>query len=105
MIKSINGRTWFCCPACGKKLHPVAPGARGVWTKCRGKLPSGERCGWTGEVRADGFIEISDSLIEEANREVERRTDQAMDQLLSDMQKRILYGDDSAGPPIGIIRE
>lgn len=88
MIKSINGRTWFCCPACGKKLHPVAPGARGVWTKCRGKLPSGERCGWTGEVRWGGFVEVSDSLIEEANQELERRADQTMDRLFAKLNNQ-----------------
>lgn len=43
MIKQINGRLWFCCPVCGKKLHPLAPGAicSGVFTQCR-------KCKWEG---------------------------------------------------------
>ena len=53
MIKKIGGFTWFCCPECGKKLHPVNRGAHGVFTQCRGKLPDGRRCGWRGEVRYD----------------------------------------------------
>lgn len=50
MIKEIDGQTWFCCPGCGKKLHPVKRGARGVLTRCRGKLPDGRKCDWSGEV-------------------------------------------------------
>ncbi|UQT47324.1 endonuclease Q family protein [Flavonifractor plautii] len=22
MVKEIAGRWWYCCPVCGKKLHP-----------------------------------------------------------------------------------
>lgn len=53
MIKKINGQEWFCCPVCGKKLHPVVPGAvcRGLLAKCRGKLPDGSKCTWTGEIK------------------------------------------------------
>lgn len=51
MIKSINGRTWFCCPACGKKLHPVKPDARGVYAVCKQKRKDGSRCNWSGEIR------------------------------------------------------
>nr|DAL53653.1 MAG TPA_asm: hypothetical protein [Caudoviricetes sp.]DAP24363.1 MAG TPA: hypothetical protein [Caudoviricetes sp.]DAV93428.1 MAG TPA: hypothetical protein [Caudoviricetes sp.]DAZ31307.1 MAG TPA: hypothetical protein [Caudoviricetes sp.] len=25
MIKEINGKTWYCCPYCGKALFPVRP--------------------------------------------------------------------------------
>lgn len=25
MLKTINGRTWYCCPHCGKALFPVRP--------------------------------------------------------------------------------
>lgn len=53
MIKEIDGQTWFCCPECGKKLHPVKRGARGVLTRCRGKLPDGRKCDWSGEVLWD----------------------------------------------------
>ena len=49
MIKEIDGQAWFCCPECGKKLHPVKRGARGVLTRCRGKLPDGRTCDWSGE--------------------------------------------------------
>lgn len=51
MIRVIDGVTWFCCPVCGKKLHPVERGARGVFAACRGKLPDGSRCAWRGEVK------------------------------------------------------
>ena len=53
MIKEIDGQTWFCCPGCGKKLHPVKRGAGGVLTRCRGKLPDGRKCDWSGEVLWD----------------------------------------------------
>ncbi len=55
MVKQIKGQLWFCCPKCGKRLHPVLPGAvcRGVMERCRGKLPDGTPCGWTGEIRID----------------------------------------------------
>lgn len=48
MIKLINGRLWYCCPMCSKKLFPISPDAscRGLYTKCRG-------CGWEGEVIID----------------------------------------------------
>lgn len=49
MIKKINGENWFCCPKCGQKLHPVKPGARGVYVKCKGKI-NGEKCDWFGEI-------------------------------------------------------
>ena len=53
MIRTIDGQGWFCCPVCGKKLFPVAPGAvcRGLWAKCRGRRPDGRKCAWEGEVR------------------------------------------------------
>lgn len=48
MINKINNRFWFCCPECGQKIHPVAPGARGVYVTCKGKA-----CTWSGEIRWD----------------------------------------------------
>lgn len=47
MVKEINGRRWFCCPRCGKKLNPLQAGAvcRGVLAQCRER-----RCGWAGEM-------------------------------------------------------
>lgn len=53
MIRTINGQTWFCCPVCGKKLFPVLEGAvcRGIVAKCRGKLSTGEKCTWEGEIK------------------------------------------------------
>lgn len=51
MLKIINGKTWFCCPKCGKKIHPVDPGARGVLVVCKGKRPDGTRCNWAGEIK------------------------------------------------------
>lgn len=51
MLKRQNGKTWFCCPNCGKKIHPVKPGARGVLVKCNQKRADGEKCGWEGEIR------------------------------------------------------
>lgn len=53
MVKTIDGKNWFCCPVCGKKLFILYPGAvcRGVQAKCRGKLPSGGKCTWEGEVK------------------------------------------------------
>lgn len=53
MIKEIDGQAWFCCPKCGKKLHPVKRGARGALTRCRGKAPDGRKCDWSGEVLWD----------------------------------------------------
>ena len=53
MIKTINGKTWFCCPECGKKIHPVKPGACGVLVKCTGKN-NGKRCDWYGEIKWTG---------------------------------------------------
>ena len=53
MIKQINGQPWFCCPRCGKKIHPVKPGAQGVFAMCKGKKPDGGRCNWAGEIRWD----------------------------------------------------
>lgn len=45
MVKSINGKFWYCCPKCGQKIHPVSQGAicSGVYVECR-------RCGWSGEM-------------------------------------------------------
>lgn len=51
MVKESNGKTWFCCPKCGKKIHPVAPGACGVFVVCRQRRKDGKRCGWSGEIR------------------------------------------------------
>ncbi len=28
MIKHINGRSWYCCPHCGKALFPVRADTR-----------------------------------------------------------------------------
>lgn len=53
MIKEINGLMWFCCPKCGKKIHPVKEGARGVYAVCKGKSLNGNRCNWRGEIRWD----------------------------------------------------
>nr|DAE36987.1 MAG TPA: cysteine-rich protein [Bacteriophage sp.]DAH34608.1 MAG TPA: cysteine-rich protein [Bacteriophage sp.] len=53
MIKTINGQTWFCCPKCGKKIHPIKPGACGVLVKCTGKN-NGKRCDWYGEIKWAG---------------------------------------------------
>lgn len=50
MIKNINGTTWFCCPVCGKKIHPVKLGANGVFVTCRQKRQDGTKCGWKGEI-------------------------------------------------------
>ena len=88
MIKEINGKTWFCCPVCGQKIHPVRPGAQGVFAMCKGKKPDGGRCNWAGEIRWGGFIEVSDSLIEEANQELERRADQTMDRLFAKLNNQ-----------------
>ena len=41
MLKEINGKVWFCCPQCGKKIHPVAPGARGVFVVCKQRRADG----------------------------------------------------------------
>lgn len=49
MLKIIDGQTWFCCPQCGQKLHPVKPGARGVFAVCKGKR-GGVKCNWSGEI-------------------------------------------------------
>lgn len=51
MVKSYNGKAWFCCPQCGKKIHPVKPGARGVLVKCSQRLTDGRKCGWEGEIK------------------------------------------------------
>nr|DAS93990.1 MAG TPA: cysteine-rich protein [Caudoviricetes sp.] len=51
MLKEFNGQTWFCCPRCGKKIHPVKPDARGVYTVCKQKRKDGSRCNWSGEIR------------------------------------------------------
>lgn len=56
MIQHIDGRAWFCCPVCGQKIHPVLPGARGVLAQCKGRMPDGSRCRWTGEIRYDKDI-------------------------------------------------
>lgn len=53
MIREIDGQTWFCCPECGKKLHVVARGARGVFVWCRGRRADGSRCTWRGEIQYD----------------------------------------------------
>lgn len=59
MLKKINGETWYCCPECGQKIHPVKPGARGVMVACKGKKKDGTRCTWTGEIRWDAAIKDS----------------------------------------------
>ena len=51
MIKQIDGHDWFCCPVCGKKIHPVLPGAYGVLVKCSGRTREGQRCSWSGEIK------------------------------------------------------
>ncbi len=51
MVKLINGQTWFCCPRCGKKIHPVKPGACGVYVTCKQKREDGTRCNWHGEIK------------------------------------------------------
>lgn len=51
MLKEINGKVWFCCPQCGKKIHPVAPGARGVFVVCKQRRGDGTRCNWRGECK------------------------------------------------------
>ena len=53
MVKIIRGQAWFCCPECGKKIHPVRKGARGVYVMCKGKHKDGTRCYWRGEIRYD----------------------------------------------------
>ena len=42
----------WTCPVCGKKLHPLQPGAvcHGVMAQCRGRRQDGSRCGWAGEI-------------------------------------------------------
>ena len=46
MVREIDGRRWWCCPVCGKKLLQVNPGAscRGVQIRCRGRKPDGTPC-------------------------------------------------------------
>lgn len=56
MIKEINGETWFCCPNCGKKIHPVKHGARGVYVVCKQKRQDGTRCNWSGEIKYGGLV-------------------------------------------------
>lgn len=51
MLREINGKVWFCCPQCGKKIHPVKPDARGVYAVCKQKRKDGSRCNWSGEIR------------------------------------------------------
>ena len=51
MVREIDGQTWFCCPTCGRKIHPVKPGARGVLAVCRQRRRDGTRCSWAGEIR------------------------------------------------------
>lgn len=51
MLKEINGKVWFCCPKCGKKIHPVSPGARGVFVVCKQRRCDGTRCNWRGECK------------------------------------------------------
>lgn len=58
MVRRIQGRNWFCCPECGRKIHPVALGARGVFVTCKGKRPDGKKCGWSGEIRCPTEEEI-----------------------------------------------
>lgn len=58
MIKTINGETWFCCPNCGQKIHPIKPGARGVMVSCKGKK-DGAKCTWHGEIKWDEAIKSS----------------------------------------------
>lgn len=55
MTKKIQGKLWYCCPKCGKKLFPLQPGAvcRGVMTTCRGRFPDGTPCRWSGEIVVD----------------------------------------------------
>ena len=52
MIGIYNGVRWYCCPRCGKRLFIVKSGAtcHGIYMRCRGSLPSGVRCRWSGEV-------------------------------------------------------
>lgn len=52
MVREIGGRWWYCCPRCGKKLHPLQAGAVcwGVLAQCRGIRRDGSRCGWSGEI-------------------------------------------------------
>lgn len=50
MVKVIDGQTWFCCPKCGKKIHPVKVGAQGVFAVCKQKRKDGSRCNWAGEI-------------------------------------------------------
>lgn len=53
MLKVIDGETWFCCPQCGQKIHPVKPGARGVLVACKAR-----KCEWRGEIRWDAPPEL-----------------------------------------------
>lgn len=50
MVKEIGGQMWFCCPKCGKKIHPVKVGAQGVFAVCKQKRKDGSRCNWAGEI-------------------------------------------------------
>lgn len=50
MIKRFQEQDWFCCPECGQKIHPVVPGACGVFAVCKAKVSRQERCNWRGEV-------------------------------------------------------
>ena len=61
MIKEINGKTWFCCPDCGKKIHPVKPGARGVYVMCKQKRQDGTRCNWSGEIKYKSGILMNEN--------------------------------------------
>lgn len=82
MIREIDGQIWFCCPECGKKLHTVAPGARGVFVWCRGRRADGSRCTWRGEIRCP-----------------ERPEDIAAENAL----ELTLRGDVTAPPPRGLV--
>lgn len=59
MLKTINGETWFCCPECGQKIHPVKPGARGVMVSCKGKKKDGAKCTWRGEISWNDGVKAS----------------------------------------------
>lgn len=53
MVKLIQGRAWYCCPVCNKKMFTVKDGAT-----CRGIMLACKQCGSTREVIINCYHEI-----------------------------------------------
>lgn len=56
MVKLIQGRAWYCCPVCNKKMFQVKDGAA-----CRGVMLACKQCGNTREVIISGYHEIKEA--------------------------------------------